>query len=60
MPTMKNRKHLSSKAMKKEAKAFKANLKKEQEEPKSKFAKGGIVSKYHKKHGGEKMKIGCR
>ena len=50
MPTMKNRKHLSSKAMKKEAKAFKANLKKEQEEPKSKFAKGGLVSKKSKKH----------
>ena len=45
---------MPSKAMKKEAKEFKENLKKEQEEPKPKFAKGGIVSKHHKKHSGKK------
>ena len=47
---MKNRKHLSSKELKKEAKEFRAMPKKEQEEPKPKFAKGGMVSKKSKKH----------
>ncbi len=47
---MKNRKHLSSAEMKKVAKHFKKEVRKEQEEPKPEFSKGGHVKKHeHKK-----------